>query len=54
MVGAGTLGYEGDYAIVDTDKQEVELKSVDPRLDEVKEHVKEVLPEECPNVEKWI
>jgi hypothetical protein len=54
IISVGTLGYEGDYAIVDTDKQEVELKSVDPKLDEVKEHVKEVLPEECPNVEKWL
>jgi len=40
--------------VVNTELDEVELKSVDPQLDVVKKHLKGVLPDDCPSPEKWL
>lgn len=53
FVNPGTLGYDGNYAVVDTDTGDVELKHVDYDEQAVKEHIQSVLPDDCPNVNRW-
>jgi hypothetical protein len=52
MVGAGTLGYDEVYSVVDIETGEVEHKSVEVETD-VKAHVQKHLPEDAPHTNKW-
>ena len=54
FVNPGTLGYEDRYAVVDTETGNVWLKQVESTYDEVKAHIKEVLPSDAPSVEVWL
>jgi len=54
FVNPGTLGYEDRYAVVDTETGNVSLKQVESTYDEVKSHIKEVLPSVAPSVEMWL
>lgn len=53
FVNPGSLGYHDDYAVVDTDSGEVELKSVEYE-ELVAEHVQRVLPDDAPHVGQWL
>lgn len=53
FVNPGTLGYQQEYAVVDTATGDVSLKSVESTDEEVVAHLKEVLPDDAPRVEKW-
>lgn len=54
FVNPGTLGYDGNYAVVDTDSGEVELKSVELDMNALRNHVASVLPEGAPPVNQWL
>lgn len=54
FVNPGTLGYEDRYAVVNTETGNVSLKQVESTYDEVKSHIKEVLPSVAPSVEMWL
>lgn len=54
FVNPGTLGYNGHYAVVDIDSEEVELKQVDIDIASIKDHISSVLSESCPSVEEWL
>lgn len=53
FVSPGSLGYDGTYAIVDTDTGDVELKSVQIDEEKIKEHIKTLLPDSAPPVSRW-
>ena len=53
FINPGTLGYEGKYAVVYTDTNDVELKTVDYHYDKVKQHIASVLPSDAPPVNSW-
>jgi len=53
FVNPGSLGYDGTYAVVDTETGEVDLKSVEYDRDAVKQHIMDVLPDNCPPVNRW-
>ncbi len=53
FVNPGSLGYQQKYAVVDTATGDVELKEVESTDEEVVAHLKEVLPDDAPSVEKW-
>jgi predicted phosphodiesterase len=54
FVNPGTLGYNGEYAVVDTDHGGVSLKEVEYDEDAVKKHVQSHLPEGAPHTENWL
>lgn len=54
FVNPGSLGYNGEYAVVDTETGDVTLKEVDIHLEEVKEHISEHLPDDAPSVNRWL
>lgn len=54
FVNPGTLGYDGNYAIVNTDTGAVELKSIELDMDALREHIASVLPDDCPPVGRWL
>lgn len=53
FVNPGSLGYDQTYSVVETDHGGVTHKSVESTYDEVKAHIKEVLPDDAPSVERW-
>ena len=53
FVNPGTLGYEQEYAVVDTATGDVSLKQVESTDEDVKSHLKEVMPDDAPSVEQW-
>ena len=53
FVNGGSLGYDHTYSVVDTDAGTVEHKSVEYDED-VPSHVQSVLPEDAPDVDKWL
>jgi predicted phosphodiesterase len=54
FVSTGSVGYDGEYAVVNVETGDVSLKSIDPQLNKVKDHIKDVIPKDCPSVEKWL
>jgi len=44
MVNPGSLGYDSEYAIVDTDRKDIELKTIEYDEQKVKEKVNSVAP----------
>jgi len=54
FVNPGSLGYDGVYAVVDTDSGAVQLNSVELDMEALREHVGSVLPDDCPNVHNWL
>ena len=54
FVNPGSLGYDGVYAVVDTDSGAVELNSVELDMDGLREHIGSVLPDDAPNVNRWL
>ena len=56
FVNPGSLGYADSYTVFSTDSNEVEHKSVvgEYDYDALKEHVQSVLPDDCPNVNRWL
>lgn len=53
FINPGSLGYEGEYAVVDTETGNVELKTVDYHYQEVKKHLDSVLPDDAPPTSRW-
>ncbi len=53
FVNPGSLGYQQEYAVVDTATGDVKLKEVKSTDEEVVAHLKEVLPDDAPSVERW-
>lgn len=53
FVNPGTLGYDDNYAVVDTDSGEVELKSVEYE-ERIAEHVQPLLPDDAPHTGAWL
>lgn len=54
FVNPGSLGYDHTYSVVDTDSGEVEHHSVESTHEKVKEHLSSILPDNCPNVNRWL
>lgn len=54
FVNPGSLGYDGVYAVVDTDSGAVELNSVELDMDGLRDHISSVLPEDAPSVNRWL
>jgi len=54
FVNPGTLGYDGRYAVVNTDSGAVQLNSVELDMDALREHVGSVLPDDAPSVHQWL
>jgi protein phosphatase len=53
FVNPGSLGYDGLYAVVDTDTGEVDLKQVEYGIEEVMDHIQEALPKGAPAAVEW-
>lgn len=54
FVNPGSLGYDGDYAVVETDHGGVSLKSVELDMEATRDHISSVLPEDAPSVNRWL
>jgi Predicted phosphoesterase len=54
FVNPGSLGYDHTYTVIETDDWSITHKSVEDTSDEVREHLKNVLPPEAPSVERWL
>lgn len=54
FVNPGSLGYNGEYAIVDTTSGEVELKEVELDMEALADHIESVLPQDAPSVYAWL
>jgi predicted phosphodiesterase len=54
FINPGTLGYNGEYAVVDTDTGNVSLRSVEWDHEALKKHVNDVLPDDAPIAEEWL
>lgn len=54
FVNPGSLGYDGEYAVVETDHGGVSLKSVELDMEALRDHIASVLPEDAPPVSRWL
>jgi predicted phosphodiesterase len=54
FVNPGSLGYQHTYSVLDTEASDITHKSVDSTFDRVREHLSSVLPDNCPNVNRWL
>ena len=53
LVNPGSLGWDGDYATINTETGEVELKNVEFVEEKIKEDIDSKLPPEAPPTRKW-
>jgi len=53
FVNPGSLGWDGNYAILNTETKEVKLKSVEYDKERVRKHIQSVLPENAPHTKQW-
>jgi len=54
FVNPGALGYGGTYASVDVSTDSVDLRSIELDTESMKDHVRNVLPDDCPSVDQWL